>query len=186
LNHSNSTSSSAAASSAPSSAAVDAAHNAADVSFTQEMIGHHQGAIAMARLAPSRASSQQVKDLASRIEAAQAPEINEMTSWLTTWGEPPAPADSSMGSMNHSSGSMDSNAMGMMTDEQMNQLGAATGTAFDRMFLQMMTVHHQGAIAMARTEQTNGSNSQAIALARSIETSQTAEVTEMGQLLQNL
>jgi uncharacterized protein (DUF305 family) len=171
-----STSASSSSSSAPSSAAVDAAHNAADISFTQDMIGHHQGAIAMAQLASSRASSPQVKDLASRIEAAQSPEINEMTSWLTAWGEPTASTDSSMGP----------GGMGMMTDEQMNQLTAATGTAFDRMFLQMMTVHHQGAIDMAKTEQANGSNPQAIALARSIETSQTAEVTEMAQLLKTL
>ena len=166
-------------SSASPSSAVDAVHNAADVSFTQQMLVHHQGAIAMAQLAPSRASNQQVKDLASRIEAAQTPEIDEMARWLKTWGEPSASTDNSMGSMG-------SDSMGMMTDEQMNQLKAASGTVFDRMFLQMMTAHHQGAIAMAKTEQANGSNPQATALARSIETSQTAEVTEMGQLLQNL
>jgi uncharacterized protein (DUF305 family) len=182
-----------ASTSSSASSTVAAQHNAADVSFTQNMIVHHQGAIAMAELAATRASSQQVKDLAKKIEAAQTPEIDEMTSWLKTWGEPATASGGMSGSMpgmDHGSmpsGSMGSTGpMGMMTDEQMGQLKAATGREFDRMFLQMMITHHQGAIDMAKTEQANGSNPQAIALAKSIDTSQTAEVTQMNQMLQNL
>jgi uncharacterized protein (DUF305 family) len=77
-------------------------------------------------------------------------------------------------------------AMGMMTDAQMMQLKSASGMGFDRMFLELMTTHHQGAIAMAGTEQANGSNPQAVALARAIAASQTAEVTEMRGILQSL
>jgi uncharacterized protein (DUF305 family) len=174
------------------SASVAAIHNAADVSFVQNMIAHHQGAIEMAKLAATRASSQQVKDLATRIEAAQAPEITDMTSWLTAWGQSAGPTETSMPGMDHSSSPMSSGAtssggaMGMMTDEQMNQLTSANGTEFDRMFLQMMTAHHRGAIDMARMERAEGTNPQAVALAKSIETSQTAEVTEMGRIRQNL
>lgn len=178
-------------SSTAASASVDAKHNDADVSFAQQMIVHHQGAIQMAEMAATKASTQQVKDLAQRIRAAQGPEINTMTSWLNAWGQPTS-ADSSMGGMggmggmSSSSGSMEPmDSMGM-TQEQMDQLNGATGKDFDRMFLQMMTTHHQGAIEMAKTEQASGSNPQAIALAKSIEASQTAEVTEMGQMLQNL
>ncbi|SDY71890.1 Uncharacterized conserved protein, DUF305 family [Modestobacter sp. DSM 44400] len=157
---------------------VDKQHNAADVAFAQDMIVHHQAAIEMAEVAASRAQSQEIKDLAGRIGAAQAPEIDEMTSWLAAWGEMTS-ADS-MAGMDHSPMS------GMMTDEQMPRLEGASGADFDRMFLRMMTPHHQGAIDMARTEQADGSNPQAIALARSIEASQTAEVAEMEQLLQTL
>jgi uncharacterized protein (DUF305 family) len=143
----------------------------------------------MAQMAETQASTQQVKDLAKRIEAAQSPEIDEMTSWLNAWGEPVSPSNT-MGNMDHSSGSMSSGSMGSgamgMTDEQMNQLMGAQGTDFDRMFLEMMTIHHQGAIEMAKTEQANGSNPQAKALAHSIETSQTAEVAEMAEMLKNL
>lgn len=177
-----------------SASSSDAArHNAADVSFTRAMIVHHRGAIDMARLAATRAGSQQVKDLAAKIEAGQTPEIDQMTSWLTAWGEPAtasAGMPGSMPGMDH--GSMPSSStdatgpMGMMTDEQMAQLTAASGTNFDRMFLQLMITHHQGAITMARTEQTHGSNPQALALAQSIDTSQSAEVTQMNQMLQNL
>src|SRR6478672_7156129 len=69
-----------------SAPAASADHNAADLSFAQQMIVHHQGAVEMADLAPSRAANQQVKDLAARIKAAQAPEIEQMTEWLTLWG----------------------------------------------------------------------------------------------------
>lgn len=175
------------------SSSVAALHNAADVSFTQAMIVHHRGAIDMARLAATRTGSQQVKDLATKIEAAQTPEIDEMTGWLTAWGEPAtagAGMSDSMPGMDHgsmSSGSMDTTgAMGTMTDEQMAQLTAASGTDFDRRFLQLMITHHRGAIAMAQAEQANGSNPQALGLARAIETSQSGEVTQMTQMLQNL
>lgn len=176
--------------SSASSASADGKHNPADVTFAQDMIVHHQGAIQMAQLAATQASTQEVKDLARRIEAAQGPEIQDMTAWLKAWGQP-ITADGSMGSMsgmNGSSGSMGSGSMGSMgmTDEQMNQLKAATGQDFDRTFLQMMTAHHQSAIEMAKTEQANGSNPQAIALAKSIDTSQTAEVSEMAQMLKHL
>jgi uncharacterized protein (DUF305 family) len=192
-----SSTSASTSSGASTSSAVATTHNAADVSFSQAMIVHHQGAIAMAKLAVTRASTQGVKDLASRIEAAQSPEIAEMTAWLKAWGQPVSagasmsgmsgmdPSSGSMSSGSASSGSTSSGSMGM-SDAQMKELAAASGTAFDRMFLQMMTTHHQSAIQMAKSEQADGSNTQALALAKSIETSQTAEVAEMGKMLQNL
>ena len=177
--------------SASASASVDAKHNAADVTFAQNMIVHHQGAVQMAQMAATKAATQEVKDLAERIKAAQGPEIQKMTSWLKAWGEP-LTAESSMSDMGNmggssgSSGSMGSTDSMGMSQEQMDQLDAASGKDFDRMFLQMMTAHHRGAIELARTEQANGSNPQAIALAKSIETSQGAEVAEMGQMLQSV
>ena len=75
---------------------------------------------------------------------------------------------------------------GMMSDADMQQLTAASGTEFDRLFLQQMIVHHQGALKMADTELEQGSNTAALALALAIKTSQTAEITEMQQMLQTL
>ncbi len=77
-----------------SSTGIDAEHNAQDVMFAQMMIVHHQGAIEMSKMAANPPSvSQQVKDLAAMIEAAQQPEIEEMTSWLNAWARrlPPTP-----------------------------------------------------------------------------------------------
>ena len=193
---------SAMMSAAPSTA--DGQHNAADLAFAQQMIVHHQGAIEMADLAPSRAASQQVKDLAVRIKAAQGPEIEQMQGWLTTWAAAmPSSTDASSSEdtngMGHSTSGMGSQGQmtsggatttmsmpGMMSDGDMQQLTAASGTEFDRLFLQQMIVHHQGALEMADTELAQGSNPAALALARSIKTSQTAEITEMQQMLQTL
>lgn len=192
---------SGSASTMMSSPAASAAHNAADVAFAQQIIVHHQGAIEMADLASSRAANQQVKDLAARIKAAQAPEIEQMTGWLTLWGagmsaSAGASTTDGMGGMDvggmgtdgqMSTGAGPGTAMpGMMSDTQMPQLTAAAGADFDRLFLQLMIVHHQGAVTMAGTERLQGSNPAALALAESIKTSQTAEITEMQQLLTTL
>jgi uncharacterized protein (DUF305 family) len=73
---------------------------------------------------------------------------------------------------------------GMMNNAQMQQLSSASGPAFDRMFLQMMIAHHQGAVSMAQTELARGTNPATRQLAQQIITSQQAEIGEMQQLLQ--
>jgi uncharacterized protein (DUF305 family) len=179
------TTSTAPGSAMPSaSSSVTDAHNAADVEFAQQMIVHHRGALEMAEMAVERAQNEQVVALADRIVAAQGPEIDTMTSWLEAWGEP-VPEGDSMDGMGHEG--MDMGSMpGMMTEEQMAELMSAEGTAVDQMFLQMMTEHHRGAVEMARTEQAEGENPDAVALAEQIEASQLQEIEEMQQLLQNL
>ncbi|WP_333736535.1 DUF305 domain-containing protein [Streptomyces sp. IBSBF 2806] len=192
-------SSSAASSSASSSSAgaADAAgaHNGQDVSFAQGMIPHHEQALDMAKLAAGRAASAQVKDLASRIEKAQDPEIKTMSGWLTSWGEKvPAASDSMAGSMpgmDHSGGSampgMDhsgGSAMpGMMGASDMDELAKASGKDFDAMFLAMMVRHHQGAVDMAAVEKSKGAYGPAKSMADSVVTAQTAEIAEMKKLL---
>lgn len=166
-----SSTSSASAQSADSSSAF----NDADVTFATEMIQHHRQAIEMAKLAGTRASSPEVKDLATQIMNAQGPEIETMSGWLTAWGKP-VPSD--MGGMDMS-GSMP----GMMSQADMQRLMAAKGSDFDRMFLTMMIAHHQGAIQMARTEQEAGTNPDAVALARQIEKAQAREIVTMKGLL---
>jgi uncharacterized protein (DUF305 family) len=153
------------------------AHNAADVSFSKEMIQHHRQAIEMADLADSRASSQEVKDLATKIKGAQDPEIKTMSSWLTAWGEE-VPAD--MSGMSHD---MSSSMPGMMSSDDMDKLKKASGTEFDKMFLDMMVQHHQGAIKMATTEKADGKYGPATKLADDVITAQTAEIKEMNKML---
>lgn len=149
--------------------------NDADVAFATDMIPHHRQAVEMAGLAETRAESQEVKDLAAQIKGAQVPEIETMTGWLTAWGQP-IPED--MGGMDMS-GSMP----GMMSMEDMQNLVDASGAEFDRRFLTMMIEHHQGAIEMAKTEQSDGTNEAAIRLAEDIEAAQTTEITTMKGLL---
>src|SRR5262249_13382324 len=106
--------------------------------------------------------------------AAQQPEIETMTGWLTAWGRPTAmPSNhSGMGSM-----------PGMMSDPDMAKLMAARGKTFDRMFLTMMITHHRGAVTMSRQEVTAGVNPDAVALAKTIITDQQAEITQMSTML---
>jgi uncharacterized protein (DUF305 family) len=152
-----------------------AEHNDQDIAFAQGMIPHHQQAVDMATMAAEKATSAQVKDLASRIEGAQDPEIQQLTEMLEQWGAPTESTMTSMPGMDH--GGM--SGEGMMTDEEMQQLEGATGADFDRLWVQLMIKHHQGAVTMAKTEIEEGQNADAKALAQQIVTAQEAEITEM-------
>lgn len=153
-------------------------HNDADVAFAQGMIPHHRQAVAMSALAAGRTETPEILDLAARIGAAQGPEIDTMTAWLQEWdAELPA---GGMADMDH--GGM-SGMDGMMTPQQMGRLEQSTGPAFDRLFLEQMTEHHEGAVVMARTELAQGADPDALALARVIVDSQQAEIDEMADLL---
>ncbi|WP_433380905.1 DUF305 domain-containing protein [Streptosporangium sp. CA-115845] len=151
-----------------------ASFNDVDVAFTQMMIPHHEQAVEMAKLAETRASDPEVKELAAKIEAAQGPEIATMTDWLSLW-KAPAPEG-------HGGHVMP----GMMTEEDMVKLRAAKGARFDRMFAELMIAHHKGAITMAKTEQRDGADPKAKELARTIETAQQAEIEQMQELLERL
>jgi len=146
--------------------------NDADVMFAQGMIPHHKQAVEMAKLAGDRAESQEVKDLAADIEAAQDPEIEQMAGWLEEWDQP------------MELGGMDSMEMGgMMSEDQMSGLEDATGAEFDTMFLEMMIEHHEGAIVMAQEQVDDGKNAEAVALAEAIIEAQQGEIETMQRLL---
>ncbi|MFB6437910.1 DUF305 domain-containing protein [Streptomyces sp. NPDC056411] len=159
-------------------------HNAADVSFAQQMIPHHRQAVAMAELAATRAGSGEVRSLAAAIKKAQGPEINTMSGWLKSWGET-VPQDHGtegmpgMEGMHHGSGA----AMpGMMDDQEMTRLKNASGKAFDTQFLTLMIKHHEGAVTMAAAEQKRGAYGPAKKLAGDISTAQKAEIATMRKL----
>lgn len=159
------------------SSAGSGIHDAADAMFAQTMIPHHRQALEMAELAATRAADPKVAELAAKIETEQEPEIRTMTAWLAAWGEPVPDVS---GGMNH--GAMP----GMMGDADLAELRATGGTAFDRMFLEMMIDHHTGAVQMARTELAQGKSAEAKTLAKAIVATQTAEIAEMHHLLTTL
>jgi uncharacterized protein (DUF305 family) len=159
------------------SASASSDFNTADVQFAQGMIPHHQQAVEMAVIAldPTRGASAKVLDLAARIKDAQDPEIEMMGGWLASWGQP-MQMDTGMSQAMHMTD-------GMMTDDEMNGLHSAKGAEFDTMWMQMMVRHHEGAIAMAQTVKTSGSNTDVIALADQVITAQQSEITEMKTML---
>jgi uncharacterized protein (DUF305 family) len=158
--------------------------NAIDVAFAQGMIPHHGQAVQMADLALQTSTNADVKALAEQIQAAQSPEIDQMTTWLTDWGQPvPDPNAMMDDNMDHSGGMMMS---GMMSAADMARLGNATGTDFDKMFLEMMILHHEGAIEMAQQELAEGKNQATKDLAQAVITGQQAEIEEMNTLIASL
>jgi uncharacterized protein (DUF305 family) len=182
------TSSSPASASAQSTSTTAAAaeeHNAADTTFAQTMIPHHAQAVEMSDVMLAKKDiPADVTALAQRIKAAQAPEIETMSGWLKSWNEPSEAAPGHDMS-SHSSG-MGTGMDGMMSDTDMKKLDAAQGTAAAKLFLTQMTAHHQGAIMMAKTEESSGQNPNALALAKAIVTAQQKEIQEMKDLLASL
>lgn len=162
-----------------------AAFNDADVNFAQLMIPHHEQAIEMAQMAQGRASNGEVLELAESIEAAQGPEIETLEGWLEAWGE--EVTSGGMGGMDHGDMGDDSGGAmsGMMDEEEMNGLMEASGADWDRMFLEMMIEHHEGAVEMAQVEVDQGENPDAVALAEKIISDQQAEIAQMQHLLES-
>ncbi|QZY29477.1 DUF305 domain-containing protein [Nocardioides coralli] len=163
----------------PDTRVESAPANAADVAFVQQMIPHHQQALEMCELARTRAADPRVASLARRIQGAQGPEIIAMSSWLALQGAE-VPGD------HGSHGGHDGEMAGMLTDEQMAELAAARGPAFDRLFLAGMTQHHQGAVDMAHDALDAGSETLSLELAADIATGQLAEIRRMADLRRDL
>jgi uncharacterized protein (DUF305 family) len=128
----------------------------ADVKFMQGMIMHHSQAVEMTELLRTRSHDPEVQALGKRISISQTDEMRFMREWLTERGEPISEhgsmdmAGMDMAGMDH----MDMGSMpmmpGMLTKEQMKALAAATGPAFDHLFLTGMIQHHTGALTMVK------------------------------------
>ncbi|NBX23939.1 MAG: DUF305 domain-containing protein [Microbacteriaceae bacterium] len=146
--------------------------SSADIMFAQMMIPHHQQAVDMSALALTRSNNPEILALADAISAAQGPEIEHMTSWLAEAG-----ASMDMGHSMH----MD----GLLSDDDMAALERASGKEFDRLYLDGMIAHHQGAVAMAQTI-TDSANPNVAQLGSSIVASQTKEIELMKRILTGL
>ena len=140
-----------------------------DIMFAQMMIPHHQQAVDMSTLAETHTTNPEILALAKQIKDAQAPEIKQMTDWIESSG-----AGMDMGH--------DMGMGGMLSDEQMTALDNAQGAAFDKLYLEGMIGHHEGALQMAKMIE-NSSNAEAKTLAANIVTSQSAEIEKMKQML---
>lgn len=169
------------ASSAGSATAAPAGDfNEADVTFVQGMIPHHQQAIDMSDLILAKEGVHpEVTALAEQIKAAQQPEIDTMNRWLSAWGRDMDAGGGDGGGHHGGEG-------GIMTEEQMRQLDHARGRDGQRLFLEGMIQHHQGAIQMAETEIEDGNNEEATNLAKQIAETQQQEIETMQKLLAKL
>ena len=148
----------------------------ADVRFMQGMIAHHAQAVVMSRMAVARAASPRVLTLARKIDLAQAGEIALMQGWLRAYAQF-VPDTSSWRGMT---------MPGMLTTAQLARLDGSRGGDFDRLFLELMIAHHQGALLMVSDLLKSPRAAQEVDInvfANDVETTQTAEIGLMRQML---
>lgn len=203
----------AASAAAIAAARADSArmpYTAADVRFMSAMIGHHSQAIAMARLAPAQAATEEIRTLAARIANAQRDEIETMRQWLLDREKPVPPVDTTVaasadahaghaehaghaapgagqtGAAGHAAHDGHADMPGMLTPAQLQQLAAARGEEFDRLFLTLMIQHHRGAVTMVQELfATDGAaqNEAVFRLASDVNVDQITEIARMEQML---
>ena len=153
-----------------------------DVKFMQGMIPHHAQALEMTALVAERTASEAMRRLAQRIELSQEDEIAMMQAWLRDRGQAVTEVDA-----HHADGWEP--MPGMLTRDEMAQLAAATGSAFDRLFLERMIEHHRGAVTMVENllEQRGAAQeSQLFAFTSDVTSDQTAEIDRMDAMLAEL
>jgi len=155
----------------------------ADTAFMQDMIVHHAQAIVMVGLVEARLTDEQVRALAGRMRDEQRPEIDAMARWLTQKGQKvpiqatkvDAPGGGHHGSM-----------PGMATPAQLEELSKAQGVAADRLFLQRMIAHHEGALTMATTQQRDGRDEYVSDLSSEVHVTQLVQIRTMRSMLTRL
>lgn len=166
-------------------------HTEADVRFMTHMIHHHAQALEMSNLVPERTENQQIRTLAARIINAQTDEIEIMTRWLRNRGQP-LPEVPERTIAHHHGGDHDHGGMempGMLTAAEIDRLRAASGIAFDRLFLQSMIRHHQGAVTMVEELfATDGAaqDEEVFKFASDAQVDQATEVARMQSMLEQL
>ena len=158
-------------------------HNDADVAFASDMIVHHAQALSMVDLTLDRDLDPEVQALAEDIRGAQGPEIETMADWLTTWGEDvPATMRDHVNS-GHDMDDMGHDDMpGTMTADDIDELENSSDAEFQDTWLDMMIEHHEGAVEMAQTEQSDGRFKDAVDLAGQIIDAQRQELDTMKHL----
>jgi uncharacterized protein (DUF305 family) len=153
-----------------------------DVIFYQDMIVHHAQAIVMVETAMPRLTDTQVRSLASRIADEQDPEIRAMAKWLTDRKQevPPQATNPRLGDHEHDG------MPGMATPAQLAELARATGVAADRLFLTLMTAHHQGALEMVGEHGDVAGEETVSEMAAEINVTQLKQIQQMQTMLTRL
>jgi len=154
-------------------------YTSADIKFMQGMIGHHQQAIEMVALIDARTSRDDLRRLGRRIDLSQADEIAMMKHWLEVRRQQ-VPGPNAM----HLHGA--ALMPGMLTEDDMARLAAAKGAEFDRLFLEGMIRHHEGALTMVRdlfATPGGGQDPAVFSFASDVDADQRMEIDRMGALL---
>jgi uncharacterized protein (DUF305 family) len=143
-----------------------------DLLFIDAMVAHHEGAVAMAEPADSNALHPELAEFARKVIADQSREIAMMKQWRDEWfaGRPKTPGIMGMPGMERS-----------MMDISPDHMRMMKGAAFDRMFVDMMIPHHEGAVTMARDALAKSQRPEIRELAQAIIDAQQAEIEMMNR-----
>lgn len=160
-------------------ATPSSSHNAADVTFLQDMIVHHSQAVVMGDLVKGRLTDAKVTSIASRIRDEQKPEMRGMSTTLKSWGEE-VPVEATNPTLGSRTGhSHHAKMPGMATKAQLDRLAKATGPDADRLYLDLMIRHHEGALKMCKTLGEKGSDERTGELGDDINVTQTKQISQM-------
>ena len=152
--------------------AVSPQFNAADVTFVRALVPQHLEGVEIARIGAQRSSRPEIRMLAGAIVATQTDEAARLTGWLSTWHQPAPPTATTSGS----TGKAD-------PAKAIAALRAMPAADFDKAFLDLMIVQQDAAVKLARAEAGAGANPNALAFARQVDESRTAEIAEMRNYL---
>ncbi|MFD0772750.1 DUF305 domain-containing protein [Streptomonospora algeriensis] len=174
-------------------------HNEADVEYVLMMIEHHSQALTMTDMVEDRVHSDDLAKMADRIASAQGPEIKAMEAWMEENVYAPAEenpnhagfcANGPEGGHGHGGGGadcpvdLDHSAMpGMADQKELDELRDAEGAEFDRMFVALMTTHHEGAVTMAEEVTEEGKHPVVLRMAEDVIAEQTADINRMDAIL---
>lgn len=160
-------------------------HTPADVAFMAGMIAHHEQALVMTDMVDARTEARDIKLLALRIALSQTDEITLMKTWLRQRNEPVPGEGEHAGHemMDHGDHGL---MPGMLTKDELAQMRAASGVAFEKLFLELMIKHHEGAVFMVAElfgSQGGGQQSEIYSFASDVEADQQMEITRMRRML---
>lgn len=169
----------------------DLEYTEADVRFMQGMLPHHAQALEMVELIADRTDSEELRRMGLRIEISQRDEIQLMERWLRERGRQVPTYEPMLDEEGTARpGASDRELMaGMLTAEQMEELAGARGREFERLFLELMIMHHGGARVMVRNLfDTSGAaqDSEIFRFASDVDADQMAEIQRMRRMLQEL
>jgi uncharacterized protein (DUF305 family) len=157
-----------------------------DIMFAQMMIPHHEQALDMSVLALATSTNEDVLDLAQRIFDGQRPEIELMQSWIDSGARDGGMSHEMPDGTMMDDGIMGGGVMeGMVSDEGIAELSSLESPEFDRLFLELMIGHHEGALAMVQMIESSD-NAEVQALAQEIAAAQEAEIAQMKLVLEGL
>ncbi|TLP74078.1 DUF305 domain-containing protein [Nesterenkonia sphaerica] len=167
------------AESAPTADTTDEEFNDADIEYVSGMIAHHEQAVEMSDILLNKDDvAPDVAALAHDIRQAQQPEIDQMESWMESWGHA---ADAEHGGHGDASDAHH----GMMSDEDLEELESSGGEAASQLFLEQMIAHHEGAVTMAEDHLQHGHHPEALELSEDVIADQTAEIEQMEEMLKS-